>query len=71
MSFEKPSYERHETSAAISPALSSAADALKKELVNLDLEKLATLSVNDQDKVAGIIQNELSKTDKQIKLRFL
>ena len=71
MSFEKPSYERNESSAAVSPALSNAADALKKELVNLDLGKLAALPVSDQDKVASIIQNELSKTDKQIKLRFL
>ena len=71
MSFEKPSYEQHESSAAVSPALSNAADALKKELVNLDLGKLAALPVSDQDKVASIIQNELSKTDKQIKLRFL
>ena len=47
MSFEKPSYERNESSAAVSPALSNAADALKKELVNLG--KLATLSVDDQD----------------------
>ena len=71
MSFEKPSYEQHESSAAVSPSLSNAADALKKELVNLDLGKLAALPVSDQDKVASIIQNELSKTDKQIKLRFL
>ena len=71
MSFEKTSYERNESSAAVSPALSDAADALKKELVNLDLGKLAALPVSDQDKVASIIQNELSKTDKQIKLRFL
>lgn len=71
MSFEKPSYERNESSAAVSPALSNAADALKKELVNLDLGKLATLPVNDQDKVADIIKSQLTNTGTKDKLVFL
>lgn len=71
MSFEKPSIERNESSASVSPALSKAADSLKKELVSLDLEKLATLPVNDQEKVASIIQDKLATTSGAEKASFL
>ncbi len=71
MSFEKPSFENHESSTAVSPALSNAAAALKKELVSLDLEKLAALPVNDQDKVASIIKNQLANTSTKDKAGFL